>query len=217
MGYLKQCTKCTQEKEIELFEITNQGKRSTICKVCRNIRKAEIRKEKAIYSGRKPRRTFYEKLKDQEDGNKWCPGCESNFPKKEFIQLHGEPAVYCLLCSRTRGKLRTKDERRTYYSKRKDIIKNSVLKKKFGITKNEYDLLLIKQKYRCAICGKLNKEASTNNKSLAVDHDHTTGQIRGLLCTRCNPGLGFFNDDTNLLRKAITYLRKVQNRLPQNS
>jgi len=56
----------------------------------------------------------------------------------------------------------------------------------------------------CAICGGIND----NDDALSVDHDHETGRIRGLLCSKCNKGLGSFNDDPELLRKAIAYLER---------
>jgi len=66
-----------------------------------------------------------------------------------------------------------------------------------------------KQNGLCLICG--NAETSRNPKtgeprSLAVDHDHETGKIRGLLCTFCNTALGKFHDDVEILKKAIDYL-----------
>ncbi len=79
------------------------------------------------------------------------------------------------------------------------------LKRKFGITKEEYDSMFNKQNGCCRICGKHQNEFS---KALAVDHDHATKKIRGLLCSNCNKGLGFFNDDINKLSIAINYLKE---------
>lgn len=68
---------------------------------------------------------------------------------------------------------------------------------------HEYDALFKKQGGVCAIC----KLPPDKNRRLAVDHDHKTGRIRGLLHTGCNIGLGCFKDSTKLLRAAILYLR----------
>lgn len=64
-----------------------------------------------------------------------------------------------------------------------------------------YDQLLAKQGGKCAICGE-----EANGNRLAVDHNHETGEIRGLLCHQCNTGLGSFRDNPQLLKQAIAYL-----------
>lgn len=61
------------------------------------------------------------------------------------------------------------------------------------------------QENACAICG-----ASFDDVALNLDHDHESGHHRGLLCTRCNQGLGFFRDDPSLLQRAISYLWEWQ-------
>lgn len=71
----------------------------------------------------------------------------------------------------------------------------------YGITKARYTEMVAAQAGVCAICG-----GPPGERSLAVDHDHATGQIRSLLCTRCNIGIGGFRDDPTLLRLALAYL-----------
>ena len=81
------------------------------------------------------------------------------------------------------------------------------LKRHYGMTVAGYADLLRLQDERCAICG---THASAFRRQLHVDHDHETGQIRGLLCTHCNPGLGYFKDSQERLQKAIAYLDKFK-------
>ena len=73
----------------------------------------------------------------------------------------------------------------------------------YGITLEEYEILLTKQNNSCAIC---NAPTGSNGKRLSVDHNHQTGEVRGLLCDDCNIGLGKFKDNSNLLAIAINYL-----------
>ena len=75
------------------------------------------------------------------------------------------------------------------------------LKSNFGISLKDYNDLLLKQGNLCAICFQPEK-----NKRLAVDHNHKTGKVRGLLCQKCNRGLGLFNDDSILVENAYKYL-----------
>lgn len=82
---------------------------------------------------------------------------------------------------------------------------------KFGLTEERYAKLLAEQDGKCSICLKL--EARLNWRSqkptlLSVDHNHTTGDVRGLLCTSCNRALGLFGDSLETLRSAVTYLER---------
>lgn len=70
---------------------------------------------------------------------------------------------------------------------------------RYGLSEEEYADLLSEQSHACAIC-------SERMDPACVDHDHETGEVRGLLCSPCNTGLGLFRDDPELLRAAIAYL-----------
>lgn len=81
--------------------------------------------------------------------------------------------------------------------------RRSSLRRKFGITPEQYEALYQQQDRACAIC------RATSNftfKNLCVDHDHRTGKVRGLLCLNCNTALGQFKDSTDLLVRAVGYL-----------
>ncbi len=73
----------------------------------------------------------------------------------------------------------------------------------YNMTVEEYAALLAEQGGVCAIC----REACSSGKRLAVDHDHTTGKCRGLLCMRCNTAVGLMRDDADLLLAAVAYLK----------
>ncbi len=81
-------------------------------------------------------------------------------------------------------------------------------KRKFGLTPEDYNKMLLKQNGVCAICG--NKETIKRNgkiQDLAVDHCHETGENRGLLCQSCNLGIGKLKHDLFILEKAMEYLK----------
>lgn len=84
------------------------------------------------------------------------------------------------------------------------------LQNTYLLTLEQYDKILESQNGVCAICK--NKEISLdsigNIRKLAVDHNHTTGKIRGLLCNKCNRMIGFSNDNIQVLEQAIEYLTK---------
>lgn len=88
-------------------------------------------------------------------------------------------------------------------------MKSIDLKKRFGISLEDYELMLESQNNVCAICKQ--PEVSIDHRTkkvrtLAVDHCHITNKIRGLLCTNCNTALGLFKDDASVLTQAIAYL-----------
>lgn len=87
-------------------------------------------------------------------------------------------------------------------------------KKKFGLEKDDYNYMLKEQNYSCAICNiKLNDYVGIYGKgkkldSFTVDHDHTTGKIRGLTCFRCNLMLGYGQDNPAILEAGANYLKE---------
>lgn len=90
--------------------------------------------------------------------------------------------------------------------------KNSKLKKAYGITLDQYNEMLNKQDGKCMICLVDNNSFYKKKpRAFAVDHCHTTGKIRGLLCNDCNVGIGLLKDNIDLLNNAIKYLNKSRN------
>lgn len=76
---------------------------------------------------------------------------------------------------------------------------------RYGITLAERTALWLAQDCRCAICA---KEIPESGGDTHTDHDHTTGEVRGILCRLCNTGLGNFDDDPDKLRAAAAYLER---------
>ncbi len=78
------------------------------------------------------------------------------------------------------------------------------------ITNDEYNEMYSAQNGQCAICGKsaTQLQFSARIKRLCVDHDHTTGKVRALLCTACNQGIGLLRENIDVLTKAISYIKK---------
>jgi hypothetical protein len=77
------------------------------------------------------------------------------------------------------------------------------LKSKYGITPEDKQRMYREQNSRCAICGK----KLTEPGGCCVDHDHITGEVRGLLCITCNTGIGMLHDDPVITQKATEYLK----------
>jgi hypothetical protein len=86
----------------------------------------------------------------------------------------------------------------------KDKTREGFLRRKYGISLADFDSMATAQGGRCAICG--TGEPGGNYGNLHVDHCHETGAVRGLLCTRCNTGIGLLRESPVALRAAAAYI-----------
>jgi hypothetical protein len=87
--------------------------------------------------------------------------------------------------------------------------RNKEYRKKYGITLEDYNTMLAKQNNVCAIC----QQSCATGMNLAVDHDHTTGKVRALLCKNCNTAIGLLGEDTDRMAKAIEYIQSHSERI----
>lgn len=90
------------------------------------------------------------------------------------------------------------------YGARYERTRKHNLKALYGITPETFDQMLATQHNRCAICA----TAFEARKQAHVDHDHQTGRVRGLLCTRCNMGIGYFKENVDTLLSAVDYISR---------
>lgn len=100
-----------------------------------------------------------------------------------------------------RAKLRSK----AWYEANKSKVRPAWRAARYAMTPAEVEALLAKQGGRCAICG----ADDPGPRGFVVDHDHATGRVRGMLCVKCNTGIGLLRDDPALLRRALEYLSSV--------
>lgn len=97
--------------------------------------------------------------------------------------------------------------------KNKRSVRNTRLKRLYGITMDVYDAMLAQQDGKCAICG--TTEPGGNSPLFHVDHCHDSSVIRGLLCGKCNFGIGQLDHDVSRLQAAIDYLNRSSSRTPR--
>ena len=119
--------------------------------------------------------------------------------RKVTVLASGRKTYGCRACSAERTKQYTKASPDKY----KASARNTKLKATYGITEDDYQQMLLRQHNVCAICFR-----HQHYQRLAVDHDHKTGKVRGLLCSHCNRGLGHYFDSPRRLRSAADYLEK---------
>lgn len=119
-----------------------------------------------------------------------------------------------MLISAATSKKRLANQRYQLTEKGRRAERNKTLKRKYGIGVAQYEQLLEAQGGVCAICHKPEETLFHGKpRRLAVDHDHATNRVRGLLCHNCNRAIGLMRDDSERLAQAAVYL-KVQRGIP---
>lgn len=142
---------------------------------------------------------------------KRCTKCGETKPLSEFSKKTASPdglRWWCKTCTAIyqRQYLARNREKRAAYQREYYILYT------YGLTMADYNAMLKTQGGVCAICG----EAQQEDRHLAIDHDHETNEIRGLLCDACNVGLGSFRDDPAFLRSAADYLDLLNKEKPKD-
>lgn len=137
---------------------------------------------------------------------KQCSVCGEVLSLEAFYNLKASKdgkAYRCKECDTKAGKnYRKKNTKALSDSRRKANYKH-----KYGVTTDQVDQMVADQSNKCAICGEEGFKMSNKVKhKLVLDHCHTSGKVRGMLCNNCNRGLGLFQDNTEYLKNAITYL-----------
>lgn len=192
----KTCSACKVVKPLDAFyprkprsrglrPVMNPDQRVSQCKACNSRIKRETKSREAA-------------------SNKVCGDCKCDKPADEFSKnictLDGLNSR-CKTCMKQRWRnMRAKNPEMVLRRQR-----SSNLRRCYGITNDGYNQRYVDQNGGCAICKSTNPGGG--NLHFAVDHDHATGTVRGLLCSCCNTGLGFFKDNAALLLRAVDYLR----------
>jgi hypothetical protein len=133
-----------------------------------------------------------------------CKDCKSELAR-EYRKNNPEKAKELDKKRGSKYREKSKNIRKIYYEKNKDKFKDKAIFRKFGISLDDYNKMFEKQKGCCIIC---NKHQIEFDISLAIDHCHKTGKIRGLLCSYCNMGIGLLGENVKTLEKAIEYLKQ---------
>lgn len=190
----KKCIGCNKRKKLREFagDKSRPDEHEYYCKQCRREQQPAKHIKTLIHRGEKQ-----------------CIGCRKVKKIGEFFENHqtrDKIDLYCIECRQTP---KTKTETDTTREKSEFRISGRTarrIRSYYKINENEYRNLYEQQKGLCAICGR--PELKRRNTMLCVDHDHTTGKVRGLLCGTCNSAIGYFEDNPDYLRSAISYLEQ---------
>jgi len=137
-----------------------------------------------------------------------CSQCNKDLPEEDFYKDSRTPGARrqgCKECSRKKNN-KNYAVAHANTDARRVIARRSHLKHKYGITLEDYDALFAKQGGTCAICQGTTGHVAMKEDTLCVDHDHNTGEVRGLLCHPCNVMIGKAQDNSTILRRGAAYL-----------
>ncbi len=147
----------------------------------------------------KPFNDFYVNQGSRDGYRPECKACNLATRRAKYLE-NPRPYIDRVLKWQRENRERYLERMREYNSTPAKQVSNrkSHLKRKYGLTLDAFDALLASQGGGCAICGK----PEVDN----VDHDHETGDVRGILCWNCNVGIGQFEDDEDRLASAMAYV-----------
>ncbi len=134
-----------------------------------------------------------EEVSKADNVNKWCGRCRQYLPTESFARNSAKKDG---LQERCRG-CRSEHYKTTNYAEK---AYEGRIKRQYNLSLDELKWFEEQQEGCCAIC-------KDETHKLFIDHNHVTGEVRGLLCHFCNTGIGLFRDDTNRLESAIEYLK----------
>lgn len=165
--------------------------RTSYCRACLRLRHQRYRD--ASNGGEPARRSA---ARASSPDVKWCPGCRQELRRDDFGRNRASRdglTSYCKPCHNAKSK--------QTYTRLYGSTREYHLRRRYGITGDEYQELVDARGGLCALC--------QERPAQHVDHDHVTGRVRGVLCSCCNQGLGNFRDRADVMRQAIVYLERT--------
>lgn len=198
----KLCPKCDEIKSADQF-YTSAKRPDGLSSYCRKCQVADA----------KSRYTAHPRWKAPA-GTKWCPACQSIKPLDEFganrstedkKQGRCKPCcVASVTASRQKDPTSHRRSSKAWREANLDRHADNNAKRNYGIDHGTYDLMLAEQGGACGICK--TTEPGVRLGRFHIDHCHGSKKVRGLLCEKCNRGIGHFDDNVDKLKAAIVYL-----------
>lgn len=153
----------------------------------------------------KPLDSFYENKQMKLGRHSYCKECISQMGAARWAAFTPEERLKNSRASYSKEKQRYLDDPEAVRKRRRTLW----IMREYGLTEVQYAQMWDSQGGCCAVCDcKLERSGRICDNMANVDHCHLTGQIRALLCSQCNKGLGHFKDSLDLLRRAVKYLVK---------
>ena len=194
----KTCKTCGLLKRISEFGVRNNSKDGYHyeCRKCYKLRANNNYRKRQVGKQLSGKELQY--VKEAETKTKLCSRCKKYLPFNKFSKSinhrHGVNNT-CYMC--------IEDYKRLTKDTRFKVSKNNNLKKLYGITLDDYEVMFYRQKCKCLVCGCI---MPMFGKTTHVDHCHETNEVRGILCSQCNTIIGLCYEDSSILASAIDYI-----------
>lgn len=152
---------------------------------------------------KKPFSEFSKRASSKDGYNVWCKPCKKTYDS-EYFEKNREKTLQRNREYKAKDPKKWSEYGKAYYISNKEEMrsknKEARMKAKYGVTHSDVKHILIEQDNKCAIC---NDDIAHRH---VIDHNHATGEVRGLLCFNCNASLGGFKDSPDVLQSAVSYL-----------
>jgi len=211
------CTKCAEWKPASEFYVCSRDGMIARCRKCMYAQQKAWRDKNpgamvATMARRRARRLalmpIIQGIPRITAEGKRCSKCELRKPIKDFTTDRSNPDGKSHRCRDC-----TRKDHRTWRSINAVELRKKHTRlhrlKRFGITAEAFESILIAQDYKCPIClNDLVMGTIGNGKNACIDHDHESGAVRGVLCATCNRALGLLKDEKSFVERAVQYLRR---------
>jgi hypothetical protein len=202
---MKTCKMCQESKPLEKFVKDPRCSDGTvrICNECKRLKNKAIRERNKA--------TDAPLIQEKK-----CTGCKLIKPRSDFWADTGNIdhlRTTCKLCCTAQTyewREKNPDKYNSYmsgYMAERPDARYATALRRYGITMDDYNKMLIDQEGKCAICPRIH-DPSRKAGRLYVDHDHATGKVRALLCHNCNFTLGYAKEDPRILLECVAYLAR---------
>ena len=194
---MKRCRDCAVDKPLDQFwrNQSSPDGRAIYCIPCFSKRNRETAERRAARDGR-TLRDRSARPSDVAPDEKYCPSCRRVLPLTSFVRNRSTRSGFGSYCRPCQAAKAAESLKRVHGSGR-----HYHLKRRYGLGADEVLALLETQSSLCLICRR-----PVDARTAHVDHDHVTGNVRGILCFRCNAGMGQFADSPEVLARAARYL-----------
>jgi hypothetical protein len=189
-GRRSECAECARERARRAYKPRYTGPLALACEFCgTEFEYVKSCGRRRMYCSEQCRYAAGEAAKKQRAGEE-IRACTCG---STDVARVGKPV--CPACRKDR-----RDPERAQAKERRRTLRA------YGITESDWDEMLVRQGGKCAVCR--TTKPGGRGESWHIDHDHVTGQVRGLLCQRCNLGIGMLGDDPDLMRAALRYVER---------